>query len=676
LCQTLRKFLEKYEIESKDYGPVLKATSCTVDELTDIYYRLNKIDSNLGQLIEKSKMYSEPPPSIRKKIKAYLPAEQFSLQFRIIRRIETQDEILNKIDTAFKQNKLVIIQGISGLGKSTFAYYFAEERKKLYLTRWIDCSSGYDVEQSLLLELQRILDCITASLDEAISQLYELISKDQQTTYLFVFDDLRDYETIKPFLKCSPLNFKVLITTARILEELNKFNNFTLQLTGFIRSETKDYLKSSIALIQSEKDLERVCECLHTNEEVNGLRIRLLSSMIRDKEIGLDLDNILGYIKNKSNQEWIREILSRSGISSDKLAYRTLNTLSYLGNAVEYDLIKSLVHQCNRLREQDLQDCLKELKSKSLITYGTNEKLVFVHDEISSGIRRHYSDSKEHREELNRLVAGLNQLCCYSLSFSRYYKNILRLIENFELEKDIDSEDYLQLLKKWAIYQKNRCTNLKLYKEILDKLYSRTSKFESLHIDTIFMLVEYYAHDMSDRQSANVYLAEIDKLTVNDCKVYADIAGFYKNKLGDIKGAEKYYIKALDFGGNIGKDPDFIRSLNQVARYYRSENIDKSNEIYSRVDGLVRSSLARHVSLNELAEYYRKILNDIERVCDIYEQILKDAETTDIDRINVTLKLALLYKNTLKNKDKALEYLNKVKHSERTANMNEEFGRM
>ena len=149
LCQTLRKFLEKYEIESKDYGPVLKATSCTVDELTDIYYRLNKIDSNLGLLIERSKIYSrEPPPSLRKEIKAYLPAEQFSLQFRIIRRIETQDEILTKIDTAFKENKLVIIQGISGLGKSTFAYYFAEERKKEYLTRWIDCSSGYDVEQS------------------------------------------------------------------------------------------------------------------------------------------------------------------------------------------------------------------------------------------------------------------------------------------------------------------------------------------------------------------------------------------------------------------------------------------------------------------------------------------------------------------------------------------------
>jgi energy-coupling factor transporter ATP-binding protein EcfA2 len=219
--------------------------------------------------------------------------------------------LLNNINEIIENNKIAIIHGIGGLGKSTLVRQFIRlnEINNKYTKIWFDAKSEESIKNTFKLILENDLN-IQEKEDNLIEKFYSEIAKRTDKHFLFIFDNLNDLnENIQNIIAKFQKNIRCIITTRN--EDIKKRNIFEeLQsFYGYDENDVRNLIKKEINGLE-EDELEKVTKSIMKNQEYSiGLRIDISVKLVKNNI--RKFNEIIDKIRNKTNKDLIEYITDK-----------------------------------------------------------------------------------------------------------------------------------------------------------------------------------------------------------------------------------------------------------------------------------------------------------------------------------------------------------------------------
>ena len=214
--------------------------------------------------------------------------------------IAREDDLLAKVELLFTKSNIVVLSGVSGVGKSTLACEYAHSSLKKSLHKEAKWFESDCIEK---LEINYIANMVPTELKHLLTEknknlVIEEINKDlakytSKSRLLLVFDGVSDLNDplFELVIKDLPPDVRCLITTNQSsFKDPKRYG--ILEVKPFTRKEAELYLSKAIQR--------------HTPELVNEL-IKLCGQILLPFKLN-QLNMIFGYFKDRPHGELLKEL--------------------------------------------------------------------------------------------------------------------------------------------------------------------------------------------------------------------------------------------------------------------------------------------------------------------------------------------------------------------------------
>jgi len=519
---------------------------------------------------------------------------------------------LDKLKKAFQWYKLMVIDGIRGIGKTSFGLYFAnlisdDEAFKEYHRKiiWIPCQEGWTLE-SLLYEINKSLKHTGEEGFDALlrdsevdfkGKLMALISILNSNNYVLFIDDYqiimtegsyKMLELFKRFLKKSRV---ILISDMKPdLTPIEWMDIFELNLQYLNKKESLSFIKTLLELYYEGEADGRLSGKISERMEGHPFLIKSFFSLLMtgDRTIEELLGEVSGF-ESISNDYILNQLLKDLGEREKEF----LLSFSVYRKAVKKEGVKpvypgkDIEEILAGLKKKFLLDCSmdKKYSMHSLLReffYGRSDKkslhkicASYYVDLVKSGRGNyledlkeafyHYYEGEDYKEAcrvLEKVLAGMMsyfQLDELESSIDRImkvidsvpYSIILTRAELFRLRGK--SKEAIKILEDnmsgRSKYEKNQ------FLIFLARLYSRLGEWK-LSLDLINKSTDIYAelHDKSGLARGYSFMSSVYRLKGDDRKAFEfyeksrDLNKEIKNRQLDLKNRQSLAIMMLKKG--------------------------------------------------------------------------------------------------------------------------------
>ncbi len=271
--------------------------------------------------------------------------------------VDRQREI-KQIDEYFVNHQIVIINGRSGLGKSSLATEYGKYyRTKPAIVRHLNSDSATKIDQEYQ-EIARELDInVSGQAPLMIMRLIYAKIAELPQNYLFIFDNVEQYDYIKDYITNLPVNIKALITT-RGLNLMTNSPNITLE--EFDDEAAKEYL---VYALNSRSMRQQDVALIINNSGSLPYDLKCISAyvlgnpLINTSKLSLELN---GKIKGKLFEEF--------ATSNDEIKQQAWRILQYSAH-LDPDFISiEILLKLFPNQQEELSKAIKKLESLSLIS--------------------------------------------------------------------------------------------------------------------------------------------------------------------------------------------------------------------------------------------------------------------------------------------------------------------
>ena len=506
---------------------------------------------------------------------------------------------LKYIEDKLKENNVLLIKGIGGIGKSTLVLHYLKIHKKKFN------HYGYipvfnDIKTNMVSALNK-LNPQGKNIDEkfqnALMKLQELKGEK-----LLIIDDIRNVENqkdaIDKLLWLLPSNWKLLLTSRESIEDINQYELNKLSL-----EEARELFIQHSGIKTNKKD-EKINAILNTilkylgfktdnKDKINDileyldrhtLFIELTAKSLK-KNKKLTLDELLNMFKKgelpavktsrKENfNDYLRQRFKLDGLDEEQILL--LKKLSLMPSIeIPYETLESFFDM------ENLGWLLDELRDKGWLTGDRNNYKIhqIIKEFILNNHTPTYKETKDLIDNINNLLKNSAdpQTAVDNRDNIVYFESVASAL----LQKDIVSEDIAKFFLNLANiysglgeYEKA----LPLYKKSLD---IREKTLGETHPDTVTSysnIAELYKAMGKYKKALPLYkkALEIQKKVLGEEHLdtttsYNNLAGLYK-AMGKYEEALPLYEKALEIRKEkLGEEhPITALTYNNLAGLYKA----------------------------------------------------------------------------------------------------------
>ena len=615
--------LEKPEFD-KIKEPNVENLQNTFFNFEDLIIDINKL--NVDKLEKLTKLFIK-----NKKEKPDNPKVINPPTYKDLDKVYGRQGDLEKLDMLLKSNdRLALINGLGGVGKTTLATSYFMEKSSFYDSRyWLEYEDS--LENSFFKLYSHLFDGDMKGLEKeaALSKILDHINNTKGQN-LLVVDNLSDSDDIKLITGLSP-NWKVLITSRKEFEQIEN-----LELDILDEKAAKELFINTYKLKEyDEKTLDKILKKCGGHALTIELiaKISLKNSKRRTLEDVLEsLDNqqfdlsSINFRKKDADQNLANQLMDtfKEDISEldteEKIILQNLSILATL-EFKDKEFLKDM--QIEEEQKDRYYDALANLSEYGLIKY--EDDRISIHQVIS---------------DVSRRVLGLDFEVCKSLieSFNLKIKHdphksfldyVLYIADNESILKSFGDKKeeslsfiygnlsiiyrYMGELEEALKYQKKNI-------EICGSIYENKNH---PNLATAYGNLSGIYQDMGELEEALKYqkkdikICEIiheNKNHPNLATAYGNLSGIYRH-MGELEEALKYQKKNIEIKesiyekknhpnlatayGNLSTIYRYMKELEEALKYQK-KNIEICESIYENKN---HPNLA--IAYGNLSEIYR-----------------------------------------------------------------------
>ena len=357
-----------------------------------------------------------------------------------------RDAKLNDIQNGLNANKVVVITGDSGTGKSTLAAeYGFNGLKQEYIIKWFNEKTLPIAYTYLAKELEiKVED--NASQDYIRKKVNEALKEKDKV--IFIFDNVNEFtDEIIKYISELPLNIKLIITTNNKNQNNFKRSPYPVEVSSFTEKEAERYFKSNLFGIK-ECDIQKLIKMLGFLPYNLNMAINIFNkdeTLSVKKFVNLCEKHNIDNLQEKQNSptNLILKLFFESEIG-DKNGFRILQYCSFLNpDFVSLDLIKEIIIKKDDYSfikkllgfknniDQDIKDIIFRSKPLSIeIVSHSDEKGIRIHRLLQSAIREYLQESKStDLQTEDKLIIELSEIIALRF-FSRDNRDVIKLEQN------------------------------------------------------------------------------------------------------------------------------------------------------------------------------------------------------------------------------------------------------
>jgi tetratricopeptide (TPR) repeat protein len=597
--QQLQEIKSQYKIVPSTKHFII-SDKMPIEDLREWIYRLVQVNPTVKAFLEDIQM-PRPSETIQTNktgtLTSYIPWDR--VKYLVVQ------ESLNTIQSLLNQEQKIIITGLPGSGKSSYALEYAHAQRDKFIVRWFnaDCVHKVAVEyHNLANELG-----INTQLNHNKQLRINLVNSkfaNLKMPLLLVFDDVVEYEYIKDYLLNLPSNVKVIITTNN-LSLINELGFKCIKLGPLSRDFVVASIKKSLSGRVSPNNIEKLANILTMRSgKILPYKLSEAIAYIENNPL-LTTEQFIKYLKDNRDFKNETTMLVKL-LKADPLAISIIQYAARLNPAfIDIDIFKEILMVDYKV----LQRAIKVLNALGLIEItGVDRRGIKIHsliqEEILAFTEKNAKSQYIIEEEIlhNRLLTALNSV--------------------FPTITHIPDEN-------WS-------TAAFTYQHVKKILKQKISKNLAMQAELYTKLARYYLHTMNNFKKRFKYeerALKIRRSLYNDN--HPAIAeslvsmGFAYMHLGEMEKALTYHQQALEMKQAIYKSnhPSTADSLYYIANFYKMvgdhENAVKFHERALKIRQALyfENHRAILISLNDLGKAY-KGLGSIDKALALHEKAL------------------------------------------------------
>lgn len=599
-----------------------------------------------------------------------LPASNLPMK---IKNFIGRKSFLNKIDIAFNEKKIVILNSYSGTGKTCLANEYSHLFKSIGFVYWIirtDIGELNQFAEYFGIELTREEKQKKHVIYEKIKM--KIFDEKNNFHFLFVFDNLDEFndESDTDFINqlANLANAFILITIKddkKINKEIFSLNYTELiELERFDESESNEFFRINLKdSLKDETDLNELMDYLQIkthkrtpyalNKMITFLKLKLdtsdsLKSVIKELKLNgkMSLDEI---IIDDSFFDFIKE--------KNEKSINILNYACFLDSDFMYmDIFTDIVS----FDEDELNDLVTDLEKLSLI------KIERKNDDM--GLKIHAT----LKNEIHAFLRNKNQHEFHKISDS-FFQNLIH-----EILKKIDDH------KKWK--KQKYYSNFKL---ITENILASITNNDNIKIESLFNYANFLdSINMYHDEALNCFNEsleiirrnELDELVVETLKRM----GIINSSIGRFDEALKCFNESLDILKNEEDETNnnnIAIILNNIGNVYLSiKNFNESLKFFNKsldlnVNECKADSLNGLGSLNFEMGCYTESLKYYEESLEMTKKLHGSSDLINSDIANSLSNIGLVFdcigqfENSFKYYNESLEINRKISENDLNPNI-------
>lgn len=597
----LRELREEYDITFDNSHYIITSKKAEIEKIREWALRLARVDPEIKNILENSFNYSNIQNLIgNHQIINFLPMA------RDINFVE-QGNTFKAIDTILTEEQVIIVTGLPGVGLTANILEYAYRKKNnnnKQVVRWFNADS----EERIYLDYISILTELGINIDKYTQNkqlMINIINKklaDSNNEFLFIFDNVEEYDHIKDYVTNLPQKVKVIIITRN--NNLNpKIKK--LQINPFNIAEASTFLKKSNKLI-TESEINLLLKMLSSKgEAILPYKLVQAISYINNHNlstISQSIENMkINHYHHHSMIQMLLELLSDCSV-----AWEILECASHLDSSfISIEVLKEIF----MMDEEALQKPLKKLSSLSLIEIINEDTIgIRIPNIINDELEEYFASLNNKKNNIidtdseiiiHRLEKALNNLMpLIGKSFDHNWKkaeliytHIVKILTYYTSQSVNTARGHLYtklcIYNEYALHNYNKSLeyaqsslgiNRALYKgdhpEIADALSNISWSY--FHLGDISKAISYQNQVLSIRQK----LYKKDHLKIADS--LSSMGRFYF-VLGNDSKALSFSEKALNIRRKIIKnvDPLIATSIESIGVIYHEQGkLQKALDYY------------------------------------------------------------------------------------------------
>jgi len=548
-----------------------KAKKLSTNKLTVEYWGWGTIDDYLNKLYMKKNIdfFKEYYPEAAELLISNLVPNQLTLKSGTNFLIGREQELLS-LDKKLNDDKILLLNGIGGIGKSTLSGYYLNINKQSY-----DYYGFFDGVENFISELLSSLNIKSQNND--YHSLKKEVFKELRIlkgSKLFIINNLKNTVEEEKFIEdLSTLieyDYKIIVTSR---EEIGNINKFYLEK---LSSYDAKNIFNSIYQTDNEVLLEEVLAYL----DYHTFFVEKTAHIMKNKQGKLTLQNIqekfsngefpkLTVSRKESFKDYLNSLFTLESL--DKEETLTLKQLSILPSiAISFDDLEEFF---NRKKDTDFFDLLEYLSEKGwLIKFDGGYKL---HQIIKEYILSQHTPSPQ---ELHNIINSFNSWVFLNEKNTKLFTHTQTYFSYFE-----------------SFYQSFNIIN-KWNEDLLILFY---------RIGTIYLRMGKSTHSIKYLNKTLEISKDIDIQEDILKAIYNNLSEAYRQD-NKFQTAHEYMNKSVSIAQDI-KETDSVRMYaNQAMLFLTSGDYTKALKLYTKaLEVSTEENLSKALVYKGLAEIYK-----------------------------------------------------------------------
>jgi len=462
-------------------------------------------------------------------------------------------EELQKVDDLLNQNSmLLLLNGIGGIGKSTLASYYLNQKKDEY-DYYGFVQVNKDIKLSFVSAFNTSLNLQSEKIDDLFAEIMSKLNNlDKTKKKLLIIDDVKEMDNqkdeINTLMTLKNNGFQILFTSRESKDSL-----ISPKHCHFLDRMTTEDARELFLNYFPTVEIAKVDRVIKDYLDYHTLFIEITAKTLSQRKRTLSLDKMIEKFDNgefasiqKSKDESFNQFLN--DLFSDDKILQDEETLLFLKR---FSVLPSI--------EISFEDLYKFLVCED------EEKLELLLNElVDNGWLIESDRGYKFHQILKEFVLDF-----YLASFEEIEVQVDYLVELIE-----NSNDLLV-----AVNQRKNIIYFDSLEKIFEKIKVENEKVANfyLHFGNICRTLEFYGKIENLFQKALKISKKILGENHTDIAIYYNnLASFY-NSRGNYERAEEFYFKALRIREELlGKEHlDTVTTYNNLAEVYRLRGLEK-----------------------------------------------------------------------------------------------------
>lgn len=565
-------------------------------------------------------------------------------------------EDLTKIHKLINENSILLIKGMGGIGKSTIAsYYFNDKKDYFDYYGFIEIDKDTNIKENIISAFRYSLSLTSKDIDELFNEVINKLHNLEGKKFL-VIDNISNIENQKKELDTivtlKNSGFQILFTSRERIENIPLYPLKVMSIENARKLFFKYHPTTEI------NKVNKILKFL----DYHTLFVELTAKTLTQKKYSLSLDKIIKEFtignftkikkdKTKSFKIFLCKLFEKDKILQDKETLLCLKRLSSLPSiGISFEQLYTLLGYDNK---EELEENLIELEKNGwLIKYKDTYKFhqilkEFILEEHTPRIEeinelfQYFYKLFENSAEANTAISNINVLI--------YFDSLHQILKNYNfLEVIILYMNIGSVSKTLAIYHKaslyGRIAVKKIHileksvyfrekEKVTDRefLKSKSSIYNNLS-QTYYYLGFYKKVYILDNKVLSIRKKTLGDNSIYTIQSYGNLAQLHFS-CGNINGAKELFIKAINL----------IKDIKEDERDYRQMIITEKSTLYSNYASFLSKT---NGNKNEALEYAEKSI-------ELYKQEYSNKLSSELSTFE--FNLAGIYEDN--NRKKEAKYL-------------------